>query len=93
MEPDSKPIPSFTTDDLLAELETMLAPEGEGVRTIEVAHALNVCRSTALIMLKALDKKGRIERIRKQIVKFDGCRTTITAYRLKAVEQEQEDNN
>lgn len=73
--------------ELLAELETMLAPEGEGVRTIEVAHTLNICRSTALVMLKALAKEGRIEPIRKQIDKFGGGRTTTVAYRLKPMKE------
>lgn len=79
--------------ELLAELETMLTPEGEGLRTVEVAQTLNICRNTALRLLKMLDERGHIERVRKQVVKFDGRQTTTTAYRLKSVEEGQEDDD
>ena len=79
--------------ELLAALEAMLAPEGEGVRTIEVAHKFNISRGKALAMLKVLEKAGRIEPVRKRIIKFDKYETTTTAYRLKAAKGEQEDDD
>jgi len=84
-------MPSFTTDDLLAELEAMLAPEGDGVRTVEVAHALSISRAKALDLLKLLAEQGRIEPVRKRFIRFDGQETTATAYRLKSVGGEVED--
>lgn len=91
MERDRKPTPGFTTDDLLAELEAMLAPAGEGMRTVEIAHALNISRALALKLVKLLDEQGCIARVRQRFIRFDGRETTATAYKLKSVRGEVED--
>ena len=69
--------------DLLAELEAMLVPESDGLRTVELAAALGISEGTARSLLRVIDRQGRLDRVRKRFIRFDGRPTTVTAYRLK----------
>ena len=74
--------------DLLAELEAMLSPEGEGLRTIEIAKILNLSESSVRGLLHLLSEQGKLDRVRKRFVGLDGRAQTRIAWRLKRVEKE-----
>ena len=80
----AKPVPNFTMDALIAELETRLpAMCDEGVRTVQVAKALKVSETTARKMLRQLNEEGRIELVRIQVEALNGKSMTVAAYRIK----------
>ena len=79
----SKPEPSFTMDSLIAELEAQLPSACEvGVRTCEVAAALDIGETTARKMLNQLREEGRIRVVRIRVEALNGKSMTVPAYQI-----------
>ena len=87
-----KPEPDFTMDDLLRELEAMLAPAEDGMTTKELARALNLGEAAVRSRLHKLMEQGRLIRVRKRITRIDDVELSVTAYKLKEVRQDGADH-
>lgn len=70
--------------DLLATLEAMLAPRGEGSRTVELARAMGISESTVRKLLHRLDEEGKLEKVNVQFYGIDDRPQTRTGWRLRA---------
>jgi len=68
--------------DLLTALEEMIAPEGRGVRTMELAKALGVSKTSVRKLLRQLLEEGRLERVRVKMIDLSGRQAQVTGYRL-----------
>jgi DNA-binding GntR family transcriptional regulator len=79
----SKPTPSFSMDQLVAELREALPDIDEGgVRTVEVAEALGLGETTVRKLLGQLKAQGRLQVVRRKVETLDGKQTTVRAYKL-----------
>lgn len=74
---------SITETDLLASIEEMLAPAGEGMTTKELAEKLHMGPGAVRDRLHHLNKQGRLARTRKRITGLDGRQMTVPAYKLR----------
>lgn len=73
----------ISESDLMVSLVEMLAPDGEGWRTVELAEVLNVSTSSVRKLLRALHKADRLERVRVRVEDLSGRQATVTGYRLR----------
>ena len=84
----SKPSPKFSMDDLVKQLQTLLPSQcNEGVRTVEIAAALNVSETTARKILNLLKAEGKVEVVRMKVEALDGKSMTVRAYRINLQEE------
>ena len=77
-----KPLPSFTMQDLMAELreqDPALEP-GDVMTTAEMAAVLGVSENTMRRRLRPLKEAGSIRIARKQIETLNGRKATVTAW-------------
>ena len=79
----SKPTPSFSMDQWVAELREALPDIDEGgVRTVEVAEALDLGETTVRKLLGQLKAQGRLQVVRRKVETLDSKQTTVRAYKL-----------
>jgi len=77
------PEPDFTMDDLLRELEAMLAPAEAGMTCAELAQALGMGMNAVRRRLHELKVGGRLQTVRKRMRRIDGVEISVTAYKLR----------
>lgn len=73
-------------DDLLGELEAMLAPQGDGMRTVEIAEEFGISKYKASAMIDELFKQDKLLVVGKRITTRDGKPLTVSAYRLRKID-------
>jgi len=79
----SRPTPSFSMDQWVAELREALPDIDEGgVRTVEVAEALDLGETTVRKLLGQLKAQGRLQVVRRKVETLDSKQTTVRAYKL-----------
>jgi len=77
----------MTEADLLASIEQMLAPAGDGMTTAELAERLLTGPGAVRARLHQLNKQGRLVLTRKRITRLDGNQVSVPAYKLKDDEE------
>jgi DNA-binding GntR family transcriptional regulator len=79
----SKPTPSFSMDQLVAELREALPDiDEDGARTVEITEALGLGETTVRKLLGQLKAQGRLQVVRRKVETLDGKQTTVRAYKL-----------
>jgi len=77
----------ISESDLMVSLEEMLAPDGEGWRTAELAEALGISETSVRKLLRKLLDEGRLERVRVKMIDLSGRQAQPTGYRLAAARE------
>lgn len=78
----TKPLPKFTMDDLLTELQAKMPEfnQGDAYTTTDMAGAISVSETTMRRMLKQLKAAGLVRVAKKQIMAINDRLMTVTAW-------------
>jgi len=78
----TKPLPKFTMNDLLAELQQRMPElaQGDSLTTVEMAGRLGVSENTMRRQLRGLKIAGLVRVVTKKITTLNGRPTTVTAW-------------